>query len=52
MDTVTISRTQFEEFQKIKEEVKILRNTKLYSRLLECIRNLKEKQYTRKDLGI
>lgn len=41
-----------QENQKLKEEVKTLRNTQLYKRLLDCLENLKKKEYTRKDLGI
>ncbi len=56
METVTISKSQLEsiekENQKLKTEVETLRNTSLYRRLLDCLENLKEKEYTRKDLGI
>jgi len=52
----TVSRAEFEELQlenkRLKNEVKTLRNTKLYKRLLECLGNLTKKEYTRKDLGI
>lgn len=40
------------ENEKLRCEVKTLRNTKLYQRLLDCLENLKKKEYTRKDLGI
>ncbi|MFH0701220.1 MAG: hypothetical protein V2A62_02165 [Candidatus Woesearchaeota archaeon] len=49
MDTVTIPR---QEFEQMKQELKLLRNSHLYKRLLECLDNLKAKEYTRKDLGI
>ena len=49
METVTIPKEDFELMQR---EIKTLRNTKLYTRLLNCLENLKKKEYTRKDLGI
>lgn len=56
METVTIPRMQFEQIvhhnRKLKEEIKFLRNTQLYRRLLQCLENLKIKEYTRKDLNI
>ena len=56
METVTIAREELklleEDNKKLKAEVEALRNTKLYKRLLECLENLKIKEYTRKDLGI
>ncbi len=56
METVTIPKAELkqleEDNQKLKSEVEILRNTKLYKRLLECLENLKKKEYTRKDIGI
>jgi len=48
METVTIPK---EKFEKIIEELKILRNSKLYRRLLEFEENIQEKKYTRDDLG-
>jgi PHD/YefM family antitoxin component YafN of YafNO toxin-antitoxin module len=49
METVTIPMDLFEQ---MKAEIKVLRNTKLYKRLLECKKNIaKDKEYTRKDLG-
>lgn len=49
METVTIPRAQFE---RMKEEIRILRSSKLYRRLLEFERNItKGKKYTREDLG-
>lgn len=56
MDTVTIPRAEFDtleqENKKLKSEVETLHNTSLYKRLLECLENLKKKEYTRRDLGI
>ncbi|HLC88637.1 MAG TPA: hypothetical protein VJG49_01240 [Candidatus Nanoarchaeia archaeon] len=56
METVTISKEDFikieEENKKLKGEIKTLRNTKLYLRLLDCLGNLNKKEFTRKDLGI
>ncbi len=49
METVTIPK---EEFKKMEEELKILRNTKLYKRLLNFEQKiLQGKKYTRADLG-
>lgn len=49
METVTIPK---EEYIQMQEEIKALRNTKLYKRLLEFEENIKNgKKYTRKDLG-
>ena len=46
---ITIPR---EEYQALKNELKALRKTKLYKRLLEFEENIKAgKTYTRKDLG-
>jgi len=39
------------EFELMKEEIAILRETRLYKRLLEFEQNIKEKKYTREDLG-
>ena len=40
------------EFDKMKEEIMVLRNSKLYKRLLEFEKSISEgKRYTRKDLG-
>ena len=53
METITIPKTEFKELEQenenLKDEVKILRNTKLYKRLLDCLENLRKKEYTRKD---
>ncbi|HLC36231.1 MAG TPA: hypothetical protein VJK05_01315 [archaeon] len=47
-ETITIPK---KEYKKMKEEISILRNSKLYKRLLEFHKNIKENEYTRKDLG-
>lgn len=56
METVTISIEEYRELEqenvKLKSEVETLRNNKLYQRLLDCLDNLRKKEYTRKDLGI
>ena len=56
METVTIPKGDFnkleQENKKLKNEIEVLRNTKLYKRLLMCLENLKKKEYTREDLGI
>ncbi|MBU2639361.1 MAG: hypothetical protein KKG75_01495 [Nanoarchaeota archaeon] len=49
METVTISKF---EYIKMKQDLKLLRETELYKRLLEFEENIKSgKIYTRKDLG-
>ena len=49
METVTILK---EDFEQMISEIKILRNTRIYKRLLEFEKNISEgKKYTRKDLG-
>ncbi len=48
MDTVTIARDDFEQMQR---ELKTLRNSSLYKRLLEFEQNIKIKKYTRDDVG-
>jgi len=56
MKTITIPKAEFKVLEqknkKLKQEVETLRNTQLYKRLLECLENLKKKEYTRKDLGL
>ncbi len=56
METITIPKVQFEKMaqdnEKMKEEIELLRNSRLYKRLLECLENIKVKEYTRNDLGI
>ena len=40
------------EFEKMRIEINILRNSKIYKRLLEFEKNISEgKRFTRKDLG-
>ena len=49
METITIPK---ERFERIMLEIKVLRNSKLYKRLLEFEENIsKGRRYTRKDLG-
>lgn len=48
METITIPK---EEYAQMKTELRMLRNTELYKRLLEFENNIKKKKYTRKDLG-
>jgi len=48
METITIPRAQYE---KMKEEIRILRSSKLYKRLLEFEDNIQKKKYSRKELG-
>ncbi len=49
MDTITIPRIEFEQIQ---EELRVLRKSSLYKRLLEFEENIsKGKKYTRTDLG-
>ncbi len=49
METITLPR---EKFERMLEELRILRNLKLYKRLLEFEKNIKQKRYSRSDLGI
>ncbi len=49
METVTIPKIQFEQMQ---QEIKTLRHSALYTRLMDFERNIaKGKKFTRKDLG-
>jgi len=48
METITIPKEKFEE---MRMELEVLRNSKLYKRLLEFEQNIQGKRYTRKDLG-
>ncbi|MBI4983613.1 hypothetical protein HZC32_03140 [Candidatus Woesearchaeota archaeon] len=49
METVTLPKVEFEQ---MKQELELLRNSHLYKRLLEFERNiLQGKKFTRKDLG-
>lgn len=47
-DTITISK---EEYEILKKENELLKNQKIYKRLLEFEENIKSKEYKRKDLG-
>jgi len=49
MEMITIPKEKLEEMER---EIKILRNSNLYKRLLEFEKNILEgKKYTRNDLG-
>ncbi len=49
MDTITMPKAEFE---KMKEEIETLRDSKVYKRLLEFENNIStSKKFTRKDLG-
>jgi len=48
MNMVSIPKEQFE---LMKQELKSLRNSKIYKRLLEFEKNISNKKFTRKDLG-
>jgi len=49
MDTITIPKSEFEQ---MKVELKTLRSSKIYQRLLEFEQNITQgKKYTRTDLG-
>jgi len=48
METVTIPKVQFD---RMKEQIELFSNTKLYQRLLQFEQNISKKKYTRKDLG-
>ncbi len=48
METITITK---EEYEEMKEEIKNLRESKLYQRLLEFEQNISKNKYSRKDLG-
>ena len=49
METVTVSK---QEFETMKHEINVLRNSKVYQRLLEFEQNVSTgKKYTRKELG-
>ena len=48
METITIPK---EKFERMLIEINLLRNSRLYKRLLEFEQNIKEKRYTRGDLG-
>lgn len=49
METISIPK---EEYEHIVQELEMLRNSKIYKRLLEFERNIAEgKKFTRKDIG-
>ena len=49
METVTLPKTEFEQLHR---EIKTLRNSDLYKRLLEFEKNISEgKRFNRNDLG-
>ena len=48
METITIPKIEFE---RMKREIIVLRNSRLYLRLLEFDKNIQIKKYTRTDLG-
>ena len=49
METITVPR---QEFEMMKEEIKVLRNTHIYKRLLEFEADIAQgHKFTRKDLG-
>ncbi len=49
MEKVTISR---EEYERMKEALNVIRNIKIYKRLLEFENNIRKgEKYTREDLG-
>ncbi len=50
METVTIPKAEYEQ---LKEELELLKDSKIYQRLLEFEENIsKGKRFTRKDLGL
>ena len=48
METITLPKTEFE---RMKEQIELLRSTKIYKRLLQFEQNIQKKKYTRNDLG-
>ena len=49
METITLPKDQFE---RMKREIEVLKNSRLYKRLLEFEENIsKGKKFTRDDLG-
>ena len=48
METVTVLK---QEFEQMKRELAILRDSKIYQRLLQFEKNIAKKKYTRQDLG-
>ena len=47
-ETITIPKEKFEQME---IEIKMLKNSKIYQRLLEFEENIQEKKFTRKDVG-
>ena len=56
METITIPKKELERLRmdnrRLTVEIETLHNTSLYRRLLECLANLKKREYTRKDVDI
>ena len=48
METITIPK---QEFEQMKRELTLLRDSKLYQRLLQFEKNIAQKKYIRLDLG-
>ena len=48
METITIPK---EIFQQMESEINLLKNSNTYQRLLEFEENIKNKKFTRKDIG-
>ncbi len=48
METITIPKA---EYLRMKSEIKTLRNSDLYKKVLKSKKEIKKKIYTRKDLG-
>jgi len=48
METITIPK---QEFEQMKRELTILRDSKIYQRLLQFEKSVAKKKYTRQDLG-
>ena len=49
METITLPKAEFEQLNR---KIKILRNSRLYKKLLEFEKNIAEgKKFTRRDLG-
>jgi len=48
METITISRNEYEQ---MRQELQVLRDSKVYKRLLEFEKNIEKTRFTRKDLG-
>jgi hypothetical protein len=48
MDNITIPKSEFEQ---MKKKLEVLRDSKVYKRLLKFEQNISKKKYSRKDLG-